>query len=87
MSLAEDTNLGELSLTKAIIDAGATESVAGIRSMSRLIDSGHFLYTTSRWTQDHGSASAMASISERCPRDHECHGWHGVLSLPAGWRR
>ena len=47
MSLAEDTNLGELSLTKAIIDTGATESVAGIRSMSRLIDSGHFLYDIS----------------------------------------
>ena len=44
MSLAEDTRLGELSLTKAIIDSGATESVSGIRSMSKLIDSGHFLY-------------------------------------------
>ena len=54
MSLAEDTRLGELSLTKAIIDTGATESVSGIRSMSKLIDSGHFLYD-------------ITLINERCP--------------------
>ena len=70
MSLAEDTNLGELSLTKAIIDAGATESVAGIRSMSRLIDSGHFLYDIC-WTRDQGSDSIGNGEHQRAVS--KCH--------------
>ena len=44
LSLAEDESSDDLATSKAIVDAGATESVAGIRCMSWLIDAAGIPY-------------------------------------------
>ena len=44
LRLAEDRELNAMSVSKVVIDTGATESVAGVRSMAQLIDSAMFPY-------------------------------------------
>ena len=44
LSLTERDDFDSMSCSRVIIDAGATESVAGIRAMARLMDSCNFLY-------------------------------------------
>ena len=44
LSLADETISGNMSMSKVVIDAGATESVSGVRAMARLIDSLWFPY-------------------------------------------
>ena len=44
LSLADETISGNMSMSKVVIDTGATESVSGIRAMARLIDSLWFPY-------------------------------------------
>lgn len=44
MSLFDRTDLESLDTSKVVIDTGATESVAGIRMMSKVLDSNLFVY-------------------------------------------
>lgn len=45
LSLQEGEELQSIASEKVVIDTGATESVAGVASMSRLVDGGRFQYS------------------------------------------
>ena len=65
LSLAEDESSDNLATSKAIVDTGATESVAGIRRMSRLIDAAGIPYEIDL---NDRSSSATENVREPCPR-------------------
>ena len=44
LTLGDETITGNMSMSKVVIDTGATESVSGVRAMARLIDSLWFPY-------------------------------------------
>ena len=44
MSLFDQTDLESLGTSKVVLDTGATESVAGIRAMAKVLDSHLFTY-------------------------------------------
>ena len=58
LSTVDENQVQSMAIEKAILDTGATESVAGVALMARLIDNGLMEYTLD-WTTDRASGLAM----------------------------
>ena len=67
LSMAEDHTIEDLEVSKVIVDTGATESVAGVRAMARVLDA-HQIPTTLTSTIVRDSGSEMENISGLSPR-------------------
>ena len=65
LTLGDETITGNMSMSKVVIDSGATESVSGVRAMARLIESLWFPYDTSPSTRGQGSALGMVNTREQ----------------------
>ena len=73
LSLQESEELQSIASEKVVIDTGATESVAGVASMSRLVDGGRFQYSVHlddrpRFRFGNGQTQrAVSKVKLECP--------------------